>query len=435
MGKIIIVEDSGVYLSHLQRFLASKGYKTIAATTIAAGKELIAEAEEDDIVLSDYRFEKSNGLDLLRWLNAEGHTNPFILMTEFSMYNINTEAIRLGAAEYIPKEYLDANIMDMLAKIRKRQEMKLRTKPRIMERKSWRFSETYRKVRLVARTSMPVLILGESGTGKEHIAAMIHERSDRRNKPMQSVNCACLSDELAGSELFGHEEGAFTNAINKRKGLFELADKSTLFLDEVGTLSPKVQQMLLRVLQEGTFRTVGGNDYKQINVRVVCATNEDLKTAVAEKRFREDLFFRLKEMVIRIPPLRECKEDILPLAEHFLEDFNDENNLKVSGFDKEVQKLLLKYSWPGNVRELKQVVRSAALMTQEGTVTADLLSIEDDRHEIATSFAERKKQVERERLEWALKEAGGNKRKASEILGISPTTLYDWLNKCGIPLK
>lgn len=434
-SNIIIVEDNLTYRRYIENFLKSKGLTTTTATTISEGKELIANADNKDIVLCDYRFDKGDGLELLKWMNAEGYANPFILMTQFDMWSTATEAIKLGAVDYIPKDYLDANIMEMFGKIWKRQELAMGKKSNILRRKSEAFQQLYKKISIVAKTNMPVLILGESGTGKEHIAKMIHEQSKRWSKPFESANCACLTDELADSELFGHEKGAFTTAEYKRIGRFELADKGTIFLDEVGTLTQKVQQMLLRILQEGTFRTVGGMKDKHVDVRVIAATNEDLKAAIEEKRFREDLYFRLKEVVLTIPPLRDCKEDIIPLAEHFVKEFNDAEKQNIIGFDDSAKKELLSYSWPGNVRELRQVVRLAALNTGEGLITVDSLDIEDDSPKIAASFDERKLQIDKERLEWALKEARGNKRKASEILGISPTTLYDWLDRCGIPLK
>lgn len=434
-SNIIIVEDNFTYIRYIENFLKSKGLTTTTATTIAKGKELITKADSKDIVLCDYRFEKSDGLELLKWMNAEGYTNPFILMTQFDMWNTATEAIKLGAVDYIPKHYLDENIMEMFGKIWKRQELTAGKKSNILRRKSEAFQQLYKKIAVVAKTNMPVLILGESGTGKEHIAKMIHEQSKRWNKPFESANCACFTDELAESELFGHELGAFTHALKKRIGRFELADKGTIFLDEVGTLTQKVQQILLRILQEGTFRTVGDVKDKHVDVRVIAATNEDLKVAIAEKRFREDLYFRLKEVVLTVPPLRDCKEDIIPLAEHFVKEFNEEEKTNACGFDDAAKKLLLSYSWPGNVRELRQIVRVAALNTGEGLITADSLDIEDDSQEIANSFEERRKQISKEELEWALKETGGNRREACKRLGVCATTFYKRMKECGIPLK
>lgn len=435
MSRIIIVEDSATYLRFIQNFLKSQKWETVSTTTLAGGKEILKKADKTDIVLCDYKFDKGNGIDLLKWMKAEGYTNPFILMTDHDHWRTATDAMKLGAVEYIPKNYLDRNIFEMLDNIKKKQEMKQAGRHVIKERKSEAFQEIYKQIRKIAKANVTVLILGENGTGKEHIAEMIHEYSRRKDNVMQSVNCSCIPEGVPESELFGHMKGSFTNATETKKGLFELADKSTLFLDEVATLTPKIQNMLLRVLETGDFRPVGATATKHTDVRLICATNENMKKAIEENRFRADLYHRIKEVVLTVPPLRECKEDIMPLAEHFLEEFNKENDMNVGGFDKEAKKRLLSYSWPGNVRELKHVVRSAALMAEGDLITMEDLDIDDDRHEVAESFEERKLQIDKERLEWALKETGGNKRKAAKLLDISPTTFYEWMDKCGMPLK
>ena len=243
------------------------------------------------------------------------------------------------------------------------------------------------------------------------------------------VDCGLLSKELAASELFGHEKGAFTGAESRKQGLWEEAAGGTLFLDEIGNLSMEVQQMLLRALESKMYRPTGGNKDKRADVRIIAATNEDLLTAIAEKRFRADLYQRLKEYTLHIPPLRECREYILPLADFFLQLANGELEKRVKGFDAEARKQLLAYTWGGNVRELKRVVRMAVLHTGGDTVTAGTLELEEQPHDMASDSDESEKQLNRERLLHALRQSGGNKRKAAERLGISPATLYKKLDK------
>ena len=277
---------------------------------------------------------------------------------------------------------------------------------------------------------MSVLILGESGTGKEHIAEKIHARSKRAGKPFVAVDCGLLSKELAASDLFGHEKGAFTGAESRRKGYWEEADGGTLFLDEIGNLPVEVQRMLLRALESKRYRPVGGEDRKA-DVRIIAATNEDLQAAIAEKRFRADLYERLKEYTIQIPPLRECREDILPLADFFLSLANEEFEKQVKGFDAEARKRMLAYTWGGNVRELKRVVRMAVLHTEGDTVTADTLETEGDERRKPPPM----KDIEKAHIIRTLEEAGGNRKLAAEMLGIRRTTLYEKIKAYGIGQK
>ena len=277
---------------------------------------------------------------------------------------------------------------------------------------------------------MSVLILGESGTGKEHIAAKIHARSKRAGKPFVPVDCGLLSKELAASELFGHEKGAFTGAESKKQGFWEEAAGGTLFLDEIGNLPPEVQQMLLRALEAKRYRPTGGSKDKKADVRIIAATNEDLQTAIAEKRFRADLYQRLKEYTIQIPPLRECKEDILPLADFFRQLANDEFEKQVKGFDAEARKQLLTYTWGGNVRELKRVVRMAVLHTEGDTVTADML--EFDEMPLAADDSLALDDMEKKQIIHALEQAKGNRTLAAALLGIGRTTLYNKMKAYGI---
>ena len=390
-------------------------------------RKLFAKMQEDDIVLADMRLPDGDGIALLEELRKQGRHNPYIVMTEHGEIPIAVRSLKLGAEDFIPKDLLEMNLPPLLRSLQKKME---RQDALILERTSGAFKKIYDKIRLVASTNMSVLILGESGTGKEHIAAKIHARSKRAGKPFVPVDCGLLSKELAASELFGHEKGAFTGAESKKQGFWEEAAGGTLFLDEIGNLPPEVQQMLLRALEAKRYRPTGGSKDKKADVRIIAATNEDLQTAIAEKRFRADLYQRLKEYTIQIPPLRECKEDILPLADFFRQLANDEFEKQVKGFDAEARKQLLTYTWGGNVRELKRVVRMAVLHTEGDTVTADML--EFDEMPLAADDSLALDDMEKKQIIHALEQAKGNRTLAAALLGIGRTTLYNKMKAYGI---
>lgn len=378
-------------------------------------------------MLADMRLPDGDGIALLEELRKQGRHNPYIVMTEHGEIPIAVRSLKLGAEDFIPKDLLEMNLPPLLRSLQKKME---RQDALILERTSGAFKKIYDKIRLVASTNMSVLILGESGTGKEHIAAKIHARSKRAGKPFVPVDCGLLSKELAASELFGHEKGAFTGAESKKQGFWEEAAGGTLFLDEIGNLPPEVQQMLLRALEAKRYRPTGGSKDKKADVRIIAATNEDLQTAIAEKRFRADLYQRLKEYTIQIPPLRECKEDILPLADFFRQLANDEFEKQVKGFDAEARKQLLTYTWGGNVRELKRVVRMAVLHTEGDTVTADML--EFDEMPLAADDSLALDDMEKKQIIHALEQAKGNRTLAAALLGIGRTTLYNKMKAYGI---
>ena len=330
MGRVIVIEDNHIFADYVCRLLASKGFQSVSTFNCNGARKLFAKMQEDDIVLADMRLPDGDGIALLEELRKQGRHNPYIVMTEHGEIPIAVRSLKLGAEDFIPKDLLEMNLPPLLRSLQKKME---RQDALILERTSGAFKKIYDKIRLVASTNMSVLILGESGTGKEHIAAKIHARSKRAGKPFVPVDCGLLSKELAASELFGHEKGAFTGAESKKQGFWEEAAGGTLFLDEIGNLPPEVQQMLLRALEAKRYRPTGGSKDKKADVRIIAATNEDLQTAIAEKRFRADLYQRLKEYTIQIPPLRECKEDILPLADFFRQLANDEFEKQVKGFD------------------------------------------------------------------------------------------------------
>lgn len=309
-----------------------------------------------------------------------------------------------------------------------------RRKISIFERKSPAFQEINRRISLVAPTDMGVLILGENGTGKEHIAEKVHGMSRRAGGPFIAVDCGMLSKELAASELFGHEKGSFTGAVAAKKGFMAEADGGTLFLDEVGNLPSEVQQNLLRAIQTKCYRPIGSNKERKADVRIIAATNENLEKAVREGRFREDLYHRLKEFVIKLPPLRECREDILPLANFFRELANEELERNTRGFDKEAEKQLFTCPWKGNVRELQQTIRSAVLLSEGEIITADKLEY-NPLSQAIPSLRLKDNEEEKERIMRALAQTGGNREMTAEILGVSRTTLYNKMKEYGIVQK
>ena len=288
---------------------------------------------------------------------------------------------------------------------------------------------------LIRKKEYSVLIFGENGTGKEHIAHHLHDKSKRAGKPFVPVDCGSLSKDLAPSAFFGHVKGAFTGADSTKKGYFNEAEGGTLFLDEVGNLALETQQMLLRAIQERRYRPIGDKTDKSFNVRIIAATNEDLEKAVIEKRFRQDLLYRLHDFEITVPPLRDCQEDIMPLAEFFREIANNELECSVTGFDAEARKTLLTHPWPGNVRELRQKIMGAVLQAQTGVVMKEHLELAVTKPTSPVSFALRNDAEDKERILRALKQANGNRKVAAELLGIGRTTLYSKLEEYGLKYK
>lgn len=427
MERIIVIEDNPVFSDYVCRLLESKGYRTLCTSDCNGARKLFAGIGEDDIVLSDLRLPDGDGIALLEELRKQGRNNPYIVMTDYDEVPTAVRSMKLGAEDYIPKKLLTDNLFPLLQTLRKRTE---RYETPIHERQSMAFREIGRKIRLVAPTNMSVLILGESGTGKEHIAEKIHKASKRADKPFVSVDCGMLSKELAASALFGHEKGAFTGAEGKRRGYWEEAAGGTLFLDEAGNLPVEVQQMMLRAIQSKRYRPVGGDKDRAADVRIIAATNEDLQAAIAGKRFRQDLYQRLKEYTLVIPPLRNCREDIMPLANFFLNLANEEFDRQVKGFDAEAKKLMLNHKWIGNVRELKDIVRSAVLFTDGDTVTVEALDF--DETPSAADISPALDDMERKQIIRVLEQAKGNRKLAAELLGIGRTTLYNKMKAYGI---
>lgn len=432
MRRIIVIEDNLVFRDHVCGMLESEGYTTRTACDCATARKLMAALETDDIVLSDLRLPDGECTALLEYMRASGMRNPFVIMTDYAQVVSAVSSMRLGAEDYIPKKMLQEKLLPRIKELVHKAEA--RRKISIFERKSPAFQEINRRISLVAPTDMGVLILGENGTGKEHIAEKVHGMSRRAGGPFIAVDCGMLSKELAASELFGHEKGSFTGAVAAKKGFMAEADGGTLFLDEVGNLPSEVQQNLLRAIQTKCYRPIGSNKERKADVRIIAATNENLEKAVREGRFREDLYHRLKEFVIKLPPLRECREDILPLANFFRELANEELERNTRGFDKEAEKQLFTCPWKGNVRELQQTIRSAVLLSEGEIITADKLEY-NPLSQAIPSLRLKDNEEEKERIMRALAQIGGNREMTAEILGVSRTTLYNKMKEYGIVQK
>lgn len=432
MGKVIVIDDNVVYCDYVGNLLAKEGITIEKIYSFATAKKALTVVRSDDIVLSDLRLPDGDGIELLRLMRETGHRNPFFIMTDYDEVPTAVRSMKSGADDYISKRKLEDELLPVIRNLLKRKRRANTNGENIFQRESEAFQLIDCRIRLVASTNISVLILGENGTGKEHIAEKIHRLSDRANKPFVAVDCGLLSASLAASTLFGHEKGAFTGATESKRGYFGEADGGTLFLDEVGNLPMEVQQMLLRAIQSRRYRTVGGCLEKTADVRIIAATNEDLKKAVEEKRFRQDLYYRIQEFVIELPPLRKCREDILPLAKFFIDEMNTELNKSVSGLDTEVTERLQLYNWPGNVRELRQTIQTAVLMTGNGMITTETLGLSEEVVYANSDFSLIDDEMQKERIIKALKQADGNKRQAARLLGISPPTLYKKLEQYNI---
>ncbi len=354
--------------------------------------------------------------------------------------------MREGAYDYIEKPFCPEKaelLIDKLVEHQRLIEENISLHQRLEERyrfeniiaKSPKMQRVVELIKVVAKSNATVLITGDSGTGKELVARAIHSQSYRRDKPFIAVSCAALPESLLESELFGHEKGAFTGAYAQKKGKFEAANRGTLFLDEIGEMSANIQVHLLRVLEEKEFTRVGGNELIKVDVRVISATNKDLKKAVANGEFREDLYYRLNVVTIELPPLRERKEDIPLLAQHFLKKFAVENQKEITDFSPEATDFLLKYDWPGNVRELENAIERAVILAKDSCI--DIADLPQENRLLAHSppRGESLREVEKNHILNVLNETGGNYSEAARILGISRATLYNKIKEYGIYVK
>lgn len=434
--KILIVEDN-VSLSQRQKdWLEQAGYDTMTAMNESIAKALIRK-KRFDLILSDVRLPDGDGISILEWLRNEKLDIPFVITTEYVSVPDVVRTIKMGAKDYLPKpihrEYLLELVEDIFRPVITRKgymkDIFRRTSPQMLE--------VERLAKLVAPSDMSVLILGANGTGKESVARSIHENSDREGMPFVAVNCGVLPRELAASMLFGHVKGAFTGADAAKDGFFDIAKGGTLFLDEVGTMSLEIQSMLLRVLQENTYMPIGGNKERVADVRIVAATNENMEKAIAEGRFREDLYHRLCEFEIQQPSLAECTEDIIPLAEFFRKRFSNELKRDTSGFSNAGKCRLLSYHWPGNVRELQNRIKRAVLLAEDALL--DMQELVQLKHPVyisenttASISPLKDESAEKEAIASALKACNGHKGQSARLLNINSATLYRKMKKYGM---
>ena len=460
MQHILIVEDDIAFGTMLQTWLRRKGFEVEKATSVGAAVKLLTETfgKEVDLVLSDLRLPDHDGLRLLAWMHEHDINAPFIVMTNYAEVQNAVLAMKSGAADYIAKpvqpdillqkikDAMEQNAQQSNATTQnsttqnaptahnskfKTQNSKL-TAPRHIEGKSEASRQLYSYVELVAPTPMSVLILGASGTGKEYVAHRIHDLSARADRPFFALDCGAIPRDVATSEFFGHKKGAFTGADTDKRGAFEMANGGTLFLDEVGNLSYEVQVQLLRALQERRIRPVGGTQEISIDIRLVCATNENLEEAVGEGRFREDLYHRINEFTIYMPKLSERGSDLFLFADLFIRHANEELNRTVEGFDSAAAELLASHSWPGNLRELNNVVKRAVLLTRGNKITTAELTQAMGQIRTDNVLQLHDEDTERQRIITALQQTNGNKAKAARLLGVDRKTIYNKIEKLGI---
>ncbi len=428
MEAVLIVEGDRVYARATTNWLVKNGINARYVLSVDSAKEFL-DNHDVDLVLSDFRLDNGNGMELLEWMNTHGYRIPFLITTGYGDIPGAVEAVKKGAVDYLPKPVQTEKVLGIIRKALERKRRDGNTKQRFYTSKSPLALRLQEHIRLVAPVdTLAVLIRGASGTGKEYVARQIHVLSGRSDASFIAVDCGVLPKELAASELFGHVKGAFTGATENKTGMFAAANHGTLFLDEVGNLNAEVQRALLRALQEKRYRPVGGKEEIQTDIRLVAATNEDLEKAIAEGRFREDLFHRLNEFPLHVPLLAECIEDIIPLAEFMLDAANQEFSRKVKGFDREVQKRLKSYSWPGNIRELRMVVRRATLLAKDDWITTGEIDIPDKGRQPG-EYSLNDERMERATILKALEATGNDRKAAARLLGISRSTLYLKLRK------
>ena len=450
MPRLLIVDDDTSFCMLLQGFLKRKGFEADTAHDFEKASRSLTK-NSYDLVLTDYRLPDGTGIDVLKESKKLSPSTVVILITAYSDIRVAVEAVKLGAFEYVTKPVNSDELFHVIREGLKKRETTVK-KAKVVDRDGRKFlvgnSEEAKRieehVRVVAPTDISVLIIGDSGTGKEYVARRIHELSKRRKEPFVAVDCGALHPDIAASELFGHVKGSFTGAVNDKTGHFEAVGEGTIFLDEIGNLSYDVQMKLLRAIQERTGRKVGGNNEFPIKARIIAATNENLKKAVDEGRFREDLYHRLNEFNLTLAPLRERVSDLMMFANFFLEDAVAEFGKSVYGFDDEVLRIFAKYEWPGNLREMRNIIRRAVLLSKEDKINREVLPEEIYRNNSANHAAvdpqpvndlkEVKSLSEKEAILQALEKTRYNKTKTAKLLGIDRKTLYNKLHLYDIEL-
>jgi two-component system, NtrC family, response regulator len=451
METILIVDDEKNYPLILSAVLEGEGFETLAANSGQEALNTLGHAEVD-LVLTDMKMPAMDGIELLEHIKAKDRELPVIMMTAHGTVDKAVEAMQKGAYSYILKPFDNDRLILYVNKAIEmfrvvKENRRLRNQVESQYRfdniigKSHTMQDLFETIRKVAPASATVLIEGENGTGKELVAKSIHYNGPRRDKPFVAVNCSALAQTLLESELFGHEKGAFTGAIAMKKGRFELADTGTLFLDEIGELSLNLQVKLLRVLQERIFERVGGTKPVTVDVRIITATNKELKIEVEKGNFREDLFYRLNVLHLTIPPLRDRKEDIRLLVDHFIRKYADERKslVPVTGVEQSVERLFYDYSWPGNIRELENVIERAVIMCPEEKIRVSDLpknftnQVDNALHlegiPITANLNDTLAMVEKTMIQRALKLTGNVQARAAELLGIGKSGLNQKIKK------
>lgn len=444
---ILIVEDDLTFATMLKTWLGKKGYEVETASTNARARKLLT-TRDFSLILSDLRLPDQDGIHLLSWLRDLQKATPVIIMTSYAEIQGAVLAMKEGAADYVSKPVQPD---ELLKKIKEAisQESKVVATPKeskenfatqnFLEGESEAARQLYNFVNLVAPTQMSVLINGASGTGKEYVAHRIHQLSKRADKPFIAIDCGSIPKDLAASEFFGHVKGSFTGALTDKVGAFEEANGGTLFLDEIGNLSYEVQVQLLRALQERRIRRIGSTKEIEVDIRLVSATNENLKESISKGNFREDLYHRINEFTLRMPALKDRQEDILLFANFFLDQANRELDRHLIGFDAAASEAMQNYSWPGNLRQLKNIVKRATLLAQGDFISIRELGDEilehatPDAQQMQHSFVLHDEETEKQRILNALQQTGNNKTKAAQLLGVDRKTLYNKLKLYNIP--
>lgn len=444
MAKILLIEDDISYSRIIKNFLEKNGFDILSTNKVSEGLSII-KTFGPDLIITDYRLPDGNGMQILETVLQEHKNTKVILITSYSDIRIAVKAIKMGAVDYITKPINPEELLESVKEALESplEEDKWEINPPVsaeyVEGKSTASKQMEEMIKMVAPTDLNVLILGETGSGKEFVAKKLHILSPRQNNVFIAIDCGAIPKELAGSELFGHVKGSFTGAVDNKTGHFESAKGGTIFLDEVGNLNSDIQVMLLRAIQERTIRKIGSNVEIPIDVRIIAATNENLKAMDKDSSFREDLYHRLNEFSIQVPALRERKEDLDLFVQQFIQSSNARLGKQVENLDPEVKNIFYDYSWPGNLRELKNVIRRAVLLSKGPMITPDVLpqEIQDYQEAITVEsstddYKSSLENQEKEMIEKALLETKFNKSKAAKLLGIDRKTLYNKMDKYGL---
>jgi two-component system response regulator HydG len=437
MARILIIEDDRTFSQILEGFLRKHNHESQITNSVAKSLESL-EKQSFDLLLVDYRLPDGTGLEILIYLREKSLQTPVIIMTSFDDVRTAVKSIQLGAIDYITKPVNPDELLMLLKNVLKKPEFSNSNSIEhadAIKGKSATADKLYEHIALVAPTDMSVIIQGESGTGKEYAARALHMQSKRHDKPFVAIDCGALSKDLAGSELFGHAKGAFTGAVNDKKGQFEAANGGTLFLDEVGNLSYEIQIKILRALQEKVIQPLGTTKNIKVDVRIITATNDDLKNSVSNGSFREDLYHRLNEFKIQLPPLRERGKDLEIFIKHFIEQSNLELERNVKSISSETKDILLQYDWPGNLRELKNVIKRMVLLTM-GEVASEqslpeemIFSINSHQKPSGSDLKAINEVNEKALIQETLIKVKFNKTKAAKMLNIDRKTLYSKMER------